>query len=311
MNITMKKILFCIALSLILLTACSATANKDVNTKNNTIINEANTSTETVHNDTVYNVPIIMYHNVKAQRVGEYCVNPEEFEGDLVFLKERGFTVVTVSELIRFVNGGFEMPDKPIVLTFDDGRYNNYTQAFPLLKKYNCKASFFIIGSFCEKYCGGRRQYEQSSYLSFADIKEMAGSGLCDIQSHSYDLHDWTKGRTGVNKKKDEALDEYRKVLEDDLNKNQELLKKNCGIAPNAFAYPFGAYNPDAEKIISDMGFSAILTTGEGINEIRRGDKDALLRLKRFNRPHGVSCAAFLEQKIASAILIPARASLA
>ena len=246
--------------------------------------------------ETVYDVPIVMYHHVKPKNAGRYTVTPDEFEGDLVFLKERGFTTITVAELIGFKEFDFKMPSKPVILTFDDGRYNNYSQAFPLLKKHNCKASFFVIGSFIQKFSGGRPQYEGSSFMNFDNLKEMAASGLCDIQNHSYDFHDWTKGRTGVGKKSGESFEDYKRAIEDDLNKTQTMLKQNCGISPNAFAYPFGAYNQDAEKIISEMGFRAVLTTDWGVNKVSQCGVDTLLHLKRAERCHGAASENFFKQ---------------
>ena len=291
----MKKIALCFLT--IFLTACAAAPPETTaGIKGGDNAGGESPKKSIIIDETVYNLPIVMYHHVKQKNPGTYTVTPDEFEGDLVFLKEQGFTTITIAELIGFKDGTFKMPEKPVALTFDDGRYNNYSQAFPLLKKHGCKASFFVIGSFVKKFSGGRPQYEGSSFMNFDNLKEMSASGLCDIQNHAYDFHDWTNGRTGVQKKPGETFEDYKKALEADVNQTQNLLKENCGVSPDAFAYPFGAYNSDAEKIISGMGFRAILTTDWGTNKISQRGGDTLLRLKRANRDHGATSENFFKQ---------------
>ena len=86
-------------------------------------------------------LPVIMYHGILADTKlqGDYVISPTQFEEDLKELKNRGYTTVTIGEIVDYVYNGKELPQKPVVLTFDDGYYNNYLYAYPLLKKYACK----------------------------------------------------------------------------------------------------------------------------------------------------------------------------
>ena len=99
-------------------------------------------------------LPILMYHSMLPASVlrGTYIVSPALFEQDLQYLKKEGYTTVVMQDLINYVNGRGSLPTKPIMLTFDDGYYNNYQYAFPLLKKYNMKMVFSPIGSCTEAY---------------------------------------------------------------------------------------------------------------------------------------------------------------
>ena len=73
-------------------------------------------------------------------------------EQDFQYLKEQGYTAVLPDDLIAYANGEGQLPPKPILITFDDGYYNNYSYAFPLLKKYDMKAVISIVGNFTEQY---------------------------------------------------------------------------------------------------------------------------------------------------------------
>ena len=87
------------------------------------------------------NLPILMYHSILKtnKSKGKFIVSPDTFEEDLKYIKDKGYTTVVMKDLIDYVYENKELPEKPIMLTFDDGYYNNYLYAFPLLKKYDCK----------------------------------------------------------------------------------------------------------------------------------------------------------------------------
>ena len=97
--------------------------------------------------DTV-RLPIIMYHSIQKNNKAKskFIITPEEFEGDLKYIKDNGYTTIVMQDLIDFVYENKELPEKPIMLTFDDGYYNNYLYAFPLVKQYECKIILSPIG---------------------------------------------------------------------------------------------------------------------------------------------------------------------
>ena len=90
-------------------------------------------------------LPIIMYHSLlnDSKLQNEYVISPEIFENDLKYLKNNGYSFLTVDDLIKYTSSDITLPEKCIMLTFDDGYYNNYYYAYPLLKKYNAKAVNF------------------------------------------------------------------------------------------------------------------------------------------------------------------------
>ena len=98
-------------------------------------------------------LPIIMYHSLlKDEKYqGKYVLSPDLFESDLKYLEQNGYTTIVIQDLIDYFDKGTPLPEKPIMLTFDDGYYNNYLYAYPLLKKYNSKAVISINGFYTEK----------------------------------------------------------------------------------------------------------------------------------------------------------------
>ena len=94
-------------------------------------------------------VPVLMYHSIlkDSARQGKYVVSPAVLAADLDALQKRGYETVTVSDLLAYVQDGTPLPDKPVMITFDDGYYNNYVYAYPLLQQRGMRAVVSIIGS--------------------------------------------------------------------------------------------------------------------------------------------------------------------
>ncbi|MBR0276882.1 MAG: polysaccharide deacetylase family protein, partial [Clostridia bacterium] len=105
-------------------------------------------------NDSSIDVPIIMYHSVKndISDSAKYIVTPNQLESDLIYLAQNGYTTITMTDLIDYVYNDKKLPEKPIILTFDDGYFNNYYYAYPLMKKYNMKMVISVVGSYSDKF---------------------------------------------------------------------------------------------------------------------------------------------------------------
>ncbi len=229
-------------------------------------------------------LPVLMYHSIlnEESRAGDYIITPEMFESDLKKIKERGYTTVNCGDLIDYVYNGKELPEKPVMITFDDGNYNNYTYALPLLEKYDMKCVISVVGAFSDMYSSeGAIINDRYSYLSYDLIKEMAQSGRVEFGNHSYYMHNMSK-RKGVLKQKGENEDMYKNILTADVEKLQDTLFEKCGVLPVAFAYPYGAVNNRAKSIVEELGFKVTLGCEEGMNNIT--SPDSLYDLKRYNR---------------------------
>jgi peptidoglycan/xylan/chitin deacetylase (PgdA/CDA1 family) len=251
-----------------------------------------------IDDGTTVSVPIVMYHSVlkSSKLLGKFVITPTELENDFKYLQERGYTAITMTQLINYVYDGSPLPEKPVVITFDDGYLNNYAYVTPLLKEYDMKAVISIVGKFSDNYTEKPSDNLNYSHVTWSQIKEMHDSGLFEIQNHTYNLHYTNKKRTGARKLKGESLATYTELMNSDVGYLQQKIAQTTGVTPNTFTYPYGFISKDSVPILKDMGFKATLSCFEGVNKIRIGDKDALFGLRRKNRPHGVSTNSFFKK---------------
>jgi len=241
-------------------------------------------------------LPILMYHRVfEGGHKSRYIITPKQLEEDLVSLKKAGYTAVLPSEVLAFVKGKVKLPPRPIMLTFDDGHYNNLLYALPLFQKYGFKGVVNVVGKFCE-YASTRGDSgkPESSFLTWSEVSKLQRSGLFEIGSHTYNMHDF-RPRFGIRRLEGEKDEEYRQALEKDDTRLKKALKEKAGIETNIFAYPFGAYYSDSRDLIGSLGYKIIFTCNVKINNIRQGDFDALLTLGRINREGDWTNAQMLE----------------
>lgn len=240
-------------------------------------------------------LPVVMYHSVlkDESRHGKYVISPAEFENDLLYLREHGYETILISDLIAYTKGG-KLPEKPILLTFDDGYYNNYLYAFELAKQYKSKFVISPIGFYSDQYTETPDENAYYSHCTWPELREMADSGLVEIQNHSYNLHK-TKGRLGVKKRSGESDAQYEAMLKEDLLHAQDRIGAEVGKTPAAFVYPFGAMSRTTPGIVRGLGFSATLTCEEKVSSVSR-DPESLYDLGRFLRVSGVSSQSFFEK---------------
>lgn len=242
-------------------------------------------------------VPILMYHSVGYNNriQSKYLLSPEAFEQDLIWLRNNGYAAVFVSEVADYAEGKGDLPEKPIILTLDDGYLNNLTYVLPLLKKYGMKAVVSVVGSFCEEYTNHPSPDPSYAYLTWEDVRTMAVSGLIEIGNHTYDMHS-TSPRRGCMRRADESVASYSATLSSDLSRLQSMLTERAGITPTVFAYPYGAVSSEAVYVLQSLGFRAALTCNEQINLVSPASPQILYRLGRFNRPSGESTEGFMRR---------------
>ncbi len=235
-------------------------------------------------------LPIIMYHSISkdTKQQGQYVIDPQRLEDDLNTLKEKGYTAITVQELIDYTENDKKLPDKPIMITFDDGYYNNYLYAYPLLKEYKCKAVISPIAYYTEQYSKASETLSPSySHCTWKQLEEMQKSGYVELQNHSYNLHGQNE-RLGIQQKKGESKESYRELVVRDLSTAQEMFKSNLSYTPTAFVYPFGIMSNNSEEIIRDMSFKCSLICEERVNTITK-NKESLYMLGRFLRTNDIT----------------------
>lgn len=229
-------------------------------------------------------LPILMYHSVLKSKNGTYIVSPSQLEADFKRIIAEGYAAVTSEQVINYVDGKGSLPDKPIMITFDDGHYNNIYYAKPLLEKYGLKAVFNVIGKFSDFTTNsGDVDNPNYSHATWDEIAELSNGSVMEIGNHTYNMHNY-KPRFGIAQKYGESDEEYVAALKNDIGRLQKILFDCTGKHCRVLAYPFGKYGSLAEKTLIEMGFRMMFTCNEGVSYIKQGEPKSLYKLKRINR---------------------------
>ncbi len=249
--------------------------------------------------DAPVRLPIIMYHGIMddVSRQGQYVITPAQFEADLQYIQAQGYTTVLMADVIRYVQDGTPLPEKPLVLTFDDGYYNNYLYAYPLLAKYGMKAVISPVCKWTEYYSDTPAESDHAvySHITWMEMREMAASGLVEIQNHSYDMHYAKAGkRKGTLKQKGESHAAYVDALRADLTTAQTHLANYAGVTPTTFVYPYGAICEEARAVVKELGFRASFSCESRMNRLTR-DTACLYDMGRYLRPAGQTSKAYFD----------------
>ena len=190
---------------------------------------------------------------------------------------------------------GTPLPEKPIVLSFDDGYYNNYVYVLPLLRQYAARIVFSLLGRNTDDFTEWPSESIDYAHVTWDQLNEMLDTGLVEVQNHSYDLHSYMPERYGCLPNAGESETDYAQLLRTDLQRLQDELAEHTGRTPDTFAYPYGKYSDLTDTVLRGMGFQATLSCDWGINRLTH-DPACLYRLRRICRSHGQPLSAALER---------------
>lgn len=206
-------------------------------------------------------LPVLMYHHVvpDGQACNEMTVTAGRFERDLQWLADNGYHTILPRELAE----GRPIPERAVLITFDDGYRSNYTLAYPLLQKYQAKAAIAIMV--------WMQDLQADAFLSWDMCREMTASGLVEIGSHGYAVHNldsrmgnFAAGEAnGVQRRKGESDAGFQYRVLEDLLRSHQRIAEELGAAPVYFAYPFGKTDPDADAYLNAL-FPVTAVTGPG-----------------------------------------------
>lgn len=240
-------------------------------------------------------VPILMYHNLAQEGSGNDTISVQRFEEHLAALQDAGYTTITFQDLLAYVEQGTELPEKPVLLTFDDGYESNYTLAYPLLQQYQMKATIFVIGVSMGKDTYKDTGQAMIPHFTQEQAAEMEASGLVAIESHGYDMHE-VQGRdpepirVGILPREDESEWDYAAFLREDCQAMTDLL----GTTPGVLAYPYGYASELSEVVLHEMGIYATVTIEEKVNTIVKGLPQSLRQMGRFYMTEAISAPELL-----------------
>ena len=230
-------------------------------------------------------VPILMYHHLVAdgEPTNSDTVQVSTFRAHMEALREAGYEPVSLQALRDYVEKGTDLPEKPVVITFDDGYSSNYELAYPILKEFNFPAAIFAIGVSMGKDTYKDTGVPMNPHFSVEEAMEMEASGLITVGSHGYNIHevegrDQEPLRTGVLQKEFESEEDYLAFLQADKQAMEELL----GDGADLLAYPFGLCSELSEVALARMGVSMTFTTEARVNTLIKGLPQSLRQLGRF-----------------------------
>ena len=204
-------------------------------------------------------VPILAYHRVNDIDKDQMTLSVEDFDAQMKFLVDNGYTVITPDELLDAWDTAPEgdsaesvvdrptLPAKPIIITFDDGYADFYKNVFPILQKYNIKVTLFAITDYINLY---------PNYLTWGQMRELQSSGLVDVESHTLSHFSLI----------DERLSSYE--IRNQLYGSKQAIEWYLKKPAKFIAYPGGLYTTEVEDLSKDVGYRAAFTVDYGLSHI-------------------------------------------
>ncbi|HBO39578.1 MAG TPA: poly-beta-1,6-N-acetyl-D-glucosamine N-deacetylase PgaB, partial [Pasteurellaceae bacterium] len=229
---------------------------------------------------------VLCYHNVVDESVKyekpQYfpqTISAEVLISHFDWLKNNGYTPVSWQQILDARNGKGALPDKAVLLTFDDGYESFYNVIYPLLKVYNYPAVYAIVTDWIntpanKKINYGNQKLDRDAFLTWQQLREIQASGLVEIASHSNNLHHGIAANPAgsslpaiiaveYKNGKYETHDEYRSRLRKDFQRSYDLLKTNLGVAPRVMVWPYGQFTDEAAHLAEQVGFDTHMSLVE------------------------------------------------
>ncbi len=241
----------------------------------------------------VAKIPVLMYHSVSDSTEEMYSVPVSKLESDLKYLKAQGYESITCKKLAEILKEGKGMPKKPVIVTFDDGYYNNLVRALPVLEKYDMSAVISVIGEETKRYDECEDRALSYACLNSQDIKELIASGRIEIANHSYKMHH-QGARRGTMQIKGEDGEKYKEVFCEDTKKCHDYILEKCDYTMTTYTYPYGQITESTKAYLGEMGYNILLSCDGRINFL--DDVTLPLSLGRFNRDGRASTEEFMRK---------------
>ena len=211
-------------------------------------------------------VPVLMYHSISSKYDNSICVSQKQFRKQMEWLRDNGYHAVSTDEFYDALADNGALPEKPVLITFDDGFKDNYKTAWPILKEFGFIGTFFVVTGKIDSY-----------NLDWEDLKQLIENGNT-IGSHSVTHRDLSSLSAAQQEK--------------ELRESKRTLEEGLGTTVKAFCFPYGKYNKTTLALLPELGYSLSFTTRSG--KVCFGDDEYLL--KRVHVEGGMSMASFKKQ---------------
>jgi len=191
---------------------------------------------------TTVNVPILCYHNFNPTKPGSMNMTPQHFEEQIKWLKQNGFTIIPLKDVVAYLQGkNPALPSKAVVITVDDGWKSAYTYLWPIVKKYNFPVTLFI---YPQTISSGKNA------MTWDELKELQNTGLFDIQSHTYSHPNFKHA------KRELSPESYQNFVQKELTSSKKILEEKLNKQINVLAWPFGIYDAYLEEEAAKAGYA-------------------------------------------------------
>ncbi len=231
----------------------------------------------------------LCYHNVKDEWDDDpMTVETDRLINQLAWLREHHYHPVSLQAVLDAQKGLKPLPEKAVLLTFDDGYRNFYHRIYPILKQFNYPAVFALVTRWMETPSDQMVQYgnelkPRSDFLTWDQVREMMDSGLIEIASHSHDLHHGVLANIQGNTQpaaasrqyfpdlqRYETDDEYRHRVQQDLQKSSDILLNRTGKRPRVIVWPYGDFSQEAINLAKEAGMNISFGLGTGLNRLSK-----------------------------------------
>jgi biofilm PGA synthesis lipoprotein PgaB len=234
---------------------------------------------------------VLCYHDIRDNLRESFKTWPEgtavdiqDLTQQLNWLDQNGYHPVSLQQIIDARAGKKPLPEKAILLTFDDGFESMYTKVFPLLKQFNYPALIAIVGDWIQTPENqpvqfGDKQIPRAQFINWDQVREMVKSGLIEVASHTHSLHKGINANPQGNSlpaaitrfywpqsQQYETDAEYKKRIKADLISNSRLLEHETGIRPRAIVWPYGANSKIINHLAAEVGMPFSLNLEPGPN---------------------------------------------
>jgi len=236
---------------------------------------------------------ILCYHEVAedaAMLADPYAVDVKLLAQQLSWMQGHGFHFVSVDQILAARQGGAPLPDKSVLLSFDDGYRSAYSKVFPVLKQFHAPAVMALVGSWLQpredqEVSYGDMWVPRNRFLSWDQVREMQASGLVEFANHAYAMHKGIEANPQGNSEpaltslawrngRYETTAEYDKRVRDDLQHNSELIRSQTGRSPRVAVWPYGSYNQHLARVAGELGMPMTLSLDSGVNTAATPLKD-------------------------------------
>ena len=238
--------------------------------------------------DSACHLPVLMYHHFDTECFDSTVVSPERFREQMTALRDAGYQAVTIPQIIDYVENETPLPEKPVLITMDDGYTSNLVNAAPVLEELGLRATVFVIGvNEGEEIYIHNGEPLSPPRFSYEEAAPWVEKGVIDVQSHTFDMHQVASYgyscRDGMLAMDGETDEDYHRALLADL---EQFSRRRAGRVSTdliALAFPFGYYNRGLDDALLAEGIAVTFTIDERINRLPPHDGRCLRMMGRFN----------------------------